>query len=248
MINDSPYKRIGLKIRSVLIIAMIGTAAVKAQSVHQSLQLGDRQYLRDNFKEAEKAYRIAADLEFSNPKALYNLGNALYQQGKWPEAAERFAQAAKYASVKADAANALHNLGNALMKQRKFKEAAETYENSLRLRPGDAETKINLQMAKKKLKEEEQKEREKQQQQQNRQDQDQQQGQNNQQRQNQQKEQPSAPQAPENQPEQPQPGKLKKEEAQRLLETAVDPEDQRNARKYRSAQQKNRANTARKDW
>jgi Ca-activated chloride channel homolog len=249
-----PNNRTSLKSVGALFLALIWVAALPAQSVHQSLLLGDRQYLRDNFKEAEKEYRLAADLEFSNPKALYNLGNALYQQGKWSDAAERFAQAAKYAAVKADAANALHNLGNALMKQQKFKDAVESYENSLRLRPGDAETKMNLQMAKKKLKEEEQKEREKAQQQQKQQEQDQQQDQQQQeqnkqeQQQDQQQDQSGKPKEQESQPEQSQPGKMKKEEAQRLLETAVDPEDQRNARKYRSAQQKNRGNTARKDW
>lgn len=246
-----------LKKATIFILFLMGAFALHAQSAHQALQLGDSQYLRDNFKEAEKAYRLAADLEYSSPKALYNLGNALYQQGKWSDAAERFAQTAKYIANKADGANALHNLGNALMKQQKFKDAVESYENSLRLRPGDADTKMNLQMAKKKLKEEEQKEKEKQQQQQQEnQEQDQQQKPENQQDQQQQQQQPQdqpqdqsgKPQKPEQKQEQPQPGKMKKAEAQRLLETAVDPEDQRNARKYRSSQQKNKANTARKDW
>jgi len=260
MVNNWLLYCIGLKRATVFILFLIGAFALQAQSVHQALQLGDSQYLRDNFKEAEKAYRVAADLEFSNPKALYNLGNALYQQGKWADAAERFGQAAKYAAIKADAADALHNRGNALMKQRQFKDAVASYENSLRLRPGDANTKMNLQMAKKKLKEEEQKEKDKQQQQQqNKQDQDQQpqnkqdqqpqdQQPQDQQPQDQQQNQSGNPQEQPQQPEQPQPGKMKKEEAQRLLETAVDPEDQRNARKYRSAQQQNKANTARKDW
>ncbi len=257
MVNNWSLYSVGLKRATVFILFLIGAFALQAQSVHQALQLGDSQYLRDNFKEAEKAYRVAADLEFSNPKALYNLGNALYQQGKWADAAERFGQADKYAAIKADAADAMHNLGNASMKQQKFKDAVASYENSLRLRPGDANTKMNLQMAKKKLKEAEQKEKDKQQQQQqNKQDQDQdQQPQNkqdqqpqDQQPQDQQQNQSGNPQEQPQQPEQPQPGKMKKEEAQRLLETAVDPEDQRNARKYRSAQQQNKSNTARKDW
>ncbi|HRU61906.1 MAG TPA: tetratricopeptide repeat protein, partial [Bacteroidia bacterium] len=71
-------------------------------------------------------------------------------QGKYAEAAEQFARVAA-----ADPQpGVLHNLGNALLHQHKYREAAQAYERSLRLRPGHPETKMNLQMAKKKLQEE----------------------------------------------------------------------------------------------
>ena len=136
----------------LMAVIMLLASNLGAQSVHQSLIKGDRQYLLDNFKNAEKEYRIAADLELANPKALYNLGNALYQQGNWKDAADRFDRAAQYSENKTDLANSLHNFGNALMKQDNFKDAVDAYENSLRLRPGDEDTKRNLQLAKKKLK------------------------------------------------------------------------------------------------
>jgi tetratricopeptide (TPR) repeat protein len=242
-----------------LVFALPG--ALSSQSMHQSLREGDRQYNRDNYKAAEKQYRIAADLDYANPKALYNLGNALYQQGKWEDAATKFDQAARFSTNPTEQANALYNLGNAHLKQRKFEDAVHAYENSLHLQPGDDAAKRNLQMAKKLLQKEQQNQQQNKQQQQDKsqsqgdkQDPNQPQPPANQQDkqpprpEKEQNQQPSGqPQQPTPSEDQPQPGKMKKEEALRLLETAIGPEDQRNARKYRSAQQK-KPNSSKKDW
>lgn len=60
------------------------------------LWLGDALYAGANYKEAESAYRKASDqLQSSSNKslALYNLAYATYMQGKYGEAAQRFATA-----------------------------------------------------------------------------------------------------------------------------------------------------------
>jgi hypothetical protein len=41
---------------------------------------------------------------------------------------------------------------------------------------------------------------------------------------------------------------MKKEDAKRLLETAIGPEDQKNARKYREQRQQPKASGKEKDW
>lgn len=227
-----------------------------AQSSHKHLRNGDEQYDLEHYKEAEKHYRDAADLQYGDPTAAYNLGNSFYQQGKWEDAASRFEQAARSAPDAAFKADALHNLGNAQLKQNKFREAVEAYENSLRLRPGDADTKQNLQMAKKKLQEEQQ--RQQQEQQKQNEQQKQQQPQDPQQQQDEQQNQKEQQQNQTGQPNQGQPEqeqqapnnqqKLKKEEARRLLETAIGPEDQKNARKYREQRQQPRSSGKEKDW
>lgn len=233
-----------------------------AQSTHAPLRKGDRAYDRVQYKEAEKHYRIAADYEMGNPKAVYNLGNTLYQQGKFEDAAQRFEQVASANQPLADQADALHNLGDAFLKQRKYKEAVQAYEKSLRLRPADPGTKQNLQMAKKRLREEEQKEKE---QKQKNQEQQQQQNQDqNQSPQQSPQNQQDKPQDKPNQPQQNQQGqpqkppdeqqqkqaeqRLKKEDAKRLLETAVGTDDRKNAQKYRAAQQQTKPKGSKKDW
>jgi len=229
-----------------------------AQSIHTPLREGDQAYDKEQYKAAEKSYRIAADRDMGNPQAVFNLGNALFQQGNFEDAGKRFLQASEKAQKPDLQADALHNLGDAYLKQRKYKEAANAYEQSLRIRPADPATKQNLQMAKKKLREEEQ---QKQQQQQQTQQPDS----------NQDPNQP-APQKPEKPSDKPQeqpnqapqknpPGQsppeqqkraeeqqLKKEEAKRLLETAVGPDDRKNARKYRAAQQQSKPKGSKKDW
>jgi len=239
------------KIVYCLLAAFASAVSLSAQSQHRLLRKGDRQYDQEHYKEAEQFYRDAADRKYGDPQTLYNLGNSLYQQGKWEDAAVRFGQSARLTSDTGLKADALHNLGNASLKQQKYQDAVDAYENSLRLRPGDAETKQNLaetkqnlQMAKKKLKEEQQRQNNKQQQQQNQpnQDQNQQQDQQQQQQQSQQNRQPETKEQQQNT------GKLNKEEAQRLLETAIGPEDRKNARKYREQRQQPKSSGKEKDW
>ena len=249
-------------------LCLLTLAPLTAQTTYESLRDGDAAYNRSNYSKAEPHYRRVTEKDPSNWNAAYNLGNTLYQQGKYEEAGKIFEKAVANAPDTRAKADALHNAGNALLKQNKFKEAIKAYENSLRLRPGDADTKMNLQMAKKKNQQEQQRQQQQQQQnqQQNNQDQNQQnqnqqnQNQQNQQNQNQQqnKQQPQPNSDPKNsppqQPQQPQESpsqqrqRMKEEEARRLLETSIGPDDKKNARKYRSAQQRKRPAVGRKDW
>jgi len=243
-----------MKFKSSLFFILCWNIAF-SQSTHTPLRKGDRAYDREQYQVAEKHYRTAADRDMGNPQAVYNLGNTLYQQGNFEDAEKRFQQAANNAKTPIRRADALHNLGDAFLKQRKYKEAVEVYEASLRLRTADQGTKQNLQMAKKRLREEEKKEKEqKQQQQQQNQDQNQDPQQNPQNQQDKPQNQPQPNQsAP---PQQPQSGqqkkqeeqRLKKEDAKRLLETAVGPDDRKNAQKYRAAQQQSKPKTSKKDW
>lgn len=251
------------------VLCLLTCAPLHAQTTYESLRDGDAAYDRSNYSKAEPHYRRVTEKEPSNWNAAYNLGNALYQQGKYEEAGKIFEKAVVNAPDTRTKADALHNAGNALLKQNKFKEAAKAYENSLRLRPGDADTKMNLQMAKKKDQQEQQRQQQEQQQQnqeqnkqdsnqqnQNQQNQNQQQQNQQNQQQNQQQSQPNSnqkntpPQQPQQQQESPsqQRQRMKEEEARRLLETSIGPDDKKNARKYRSAQQRKRPAVGRKDW
>ena len=130
--------------------------ALTAQSAHALQREADRQYSKSNYREAEQGYRQAGEKKANDPALLYNTGNAVYQQGNYAAAEPFFEKAAKTAKEPAKRADALHNLGNAYLKQQKFREAVDAYENSLRQRPGDPETKVNLQLAKKKLQQQQQ--------------------------------------------------------------------------------------------
>ncbi len=231
-----------------------------AQSAHKELRAGDKEYVRENYSAAQQHYQEAVRQNPGSLNATYNLGCAEYRQGKYPEAEKAFQQAVAGSQLPATKADALYNLGNAQLNQHKWSDAIEAYQNSLRLRPGDPATKQNLQMAKQKLKEEQQQQKQKQQQKQQqsqdsqqppedqKQPQDQPQSGNSQQPQTPKSgEQPN--QGQEQSPQPTEPGKMTREEAQRMLETTISPEDRKNARKYRATVQPRRApGTNKKDW
>jgi Ca-activated chloride channel homolog len=220
---------------------------LNAQSAHKSLQKGEQFYRKEEYKQAEEAYRAAENEAPRSPAIAYNLGNTLYRQGRYADAEQQFQKAASAAASAGVKADALHNLGNSALKQEKYREAVEAYENSLRFRPGDPQTKINLQYAKKKKKEQEEKQQ-KEQQKQDQKNQDDQQKDPQKPSDPQQKNQQQSEQQQEPQEQQPQSGKMSKEEAKRILETAVGPEDQKTAKKYRERAQKKAPKAWEKDW
>ncbi|MCK4747177.1 MAG: tetratricopeptide repeat protein, partial [Bacteroidales bacterium] len=96
-------------------------------------------------------------------------------------------------------AHVWHNIGNSLLESQQFAQSIEAYKNSLRLNPGDQDTKYNLAYAKKKLQEQEQQQQEQQNQEQDQEKQEQDQDQQ------QQEQQPPRPQ------------EISKEDAERML-------------------------------
>ncbi|MBR6918777.1 MAG: VWA domain-containing protein, partial [Bacteroidales bacterium] len=108
--------------------------------------------------QAEQKYKAAAldymKADAASPyyKSSYNLGNALYKQGGYEEAAKNYEKAAS--SDDADArtrAKAYHNLGNSLMGQKKYGEAMDAYKKALKLDPKDMDTKYNYEYARRKM-------------------------------------------------------------------------------------------------
>ena len=196
------------------------------QSAHSSNRKGDVFYEKKEYKKAEEQYQKAAKAKPEDPsQTAYNTGNAVFQQGKYPESVDFFEKSAQTAQTPEARADAFHNLGNAYFKQKNWEKSAEAYQNALRNRPGDADSKTNLALAKKKFAEQKKQEQEQQKKQQEdeknqpKNDQNQPQNQPNQPQNQPQNQPPNQPGQPENQPEQPQkrPGEMSKEEAQQLM-------------------------------
>lgn len=219
----------------LIIIVLLGSfGGINAQSAHKYLRQGDKDYKSQNYTKAEEDYRKALEKNKS-AQGSYNLGNTIYQQERYDEAASKYEDAAQAATEESVKAKAYHNLGNAYFNKQEYDKSIEAYKNSLRLNPSDMETKINLALAQHIL-----------QQQQQEQNQDQQQEQ-----------QPEEPQTPPDspQPQQPQEGEgeseqeqqrdLTKEEARKLLEI-IEQEEQKVQQKLRKAQAK--PTKSKKDW
>lgn len=119
-------------------------ADLAADDVRRAVREGNQRYGEGKYGEAEIAYRKALESDQNNFKAWFNLGNALYQQGRHKEAADIFDQLSISAENDAHKAASFHNKGNALLKEQQFPESVEAYKNALRHMPGDEASRYNL--------------------------------------------------------------------------------------------------------
>jgi Ca-activated chloride channel homolog len=115
------------------------------------IRKGNKHFGEGNFQEAELEYRRSLEENPLNPKAMFNLGNALYRQGRYDEAADLFDAVTRMEAGDIDLAGAYHNLGNAHLGAQRLREGIEAYKNALRIRPEDNDTRHNLEFALKHL-------------------------------------------------------------------------------------------------
>jgi Ca-activated chloride channel homolog len=207
-----------------------------AQNVNPDVRRGNREYKTENFTEAEMNYRKALEEDPQSLKAIYNLANALYKQGRYEEAANILDGISSLNIPDNHRADTYHNLGNARIGNQQIREGIEAYKNSLRLRPDDNDTRHNLAMAMKLLQEQEQE-------QQQDQDGDDDQQQNQQQpqegddeKQNEQQQQP-----------QPRPDQISPEDAQRILD-ALNQQEQEIQEKIEREERQRRPERPLREW
>lgn len=196
-----------LKYIGVVWLALVGVQTVMAQSDRNFIRSGNRLYRQQNYAKAEIEYRKALARNPRNPQAMYNLGCALLMQQKDSAAVVQFQNAGKAETARMRKAMVYHNIGVACQKHQLFAEAIQAYEESLRNNPSDNETRYNLVLCKRQLKN--QKKDNKNKQQQNKQQKDKQQNKQKNQNKDQQKQQPK----PDNE-------KMSKDNAEQLLNYA----------------------------
>ena len=94
--------------------------------------------------DSEVFYRKALSVNNYNAQAMYNLGCALMAQQKDSAAMECFQKSVNAEKSKIRKAMAYHNMGVILQRQQQYGGAIEQYKQALRLRPNDNETRYNL--------------------------------------------------------------------------------------------------------
>lgn len=105
---------------------------------------GNKQFKKENYPDAEASYKKALDKKNNMPEAIFNLGDAVYEQKRYEEAAKQFQLSAQTNADSAVKAKAYHNLGNTYLEQQKWEDAVKAYKNALKINPKDADTKYNL--------------------------------------------------------------------------------------------------------
>ena len=176
------------RIKWMLLICACSVTAVYGQKTDRDyLRSGNKLYKDSLFVKAEVDYRKALEGNPKSADALYNLGNSLLMQEKGKEAMEQLDAASRLEKDKEKLAHIYHNMGVILQASKQLPQCIEAYKQALRNNPKDDETRYNLALAQKQLKDQQQQQKQDEKEQnKDQQDQDKkQQNQNNQQQQNQ---------------------------------------------------------------
>lgn len=123
-------------------------ATVSAQNDRQLIREGNRLYRQKQYAQAEVLYRKAIAKKADNPQAVYNLGCALMMQQKDSAAIVQYENATKLEKNKLRQSKSWHNIGVMCQSHKMYGEAVKAYEQSLRLNPSDDETRYNLALCK----------------------------------------------------------------------------------------------------
>ncbi len=221
----------------VLFILVVFSISLQTmgQKHKKFLRQGNRDYKESIFEESELQYRKSIDVNPSYNDASFNLGDALYKQEKFEDAAKSFSSLAENEIDKSDRAGSYYNLGNALLKANKPAESIEAYKSALRLDPGSMQAKYNLAYAQDLLQQQEQ--NKEQQDGENNKDQQQDQEQNNEDQNKQDNQDQQEQQDQKNQQEQQQ---MTKEDAERLLQAIASDEEavQQKVKEAKAAKQR----------
>ena len=218
---------------AVFLLAAAGVSAQKAERDY--IRKGNRLFNDSVFVDAEVNYRKALEANPKSTVSMYNLGNTLSQQQKFQDAMEQYVSASKIEKDKMKLAHIYHNMGVIFQAGKDYAKAVDAYKMSLRNNPTDHETRYNLALAQKMLKD-----------QQNQQNQDQNQDQNkDQQKQQKQDEKKDQQQPPKS--EKKQDNQMSKENAEQLLNSVM--QDEKDVQdKVKKQQKVMQGGRLEKDW
>ena len=144
-----------------------GVVPAGAQVDRRDVRKGNRDFKKENYREAEIDYRKALVKDSLSLAANYNLANTLYKGGNHEQAGKCLETVKEIAPASASAADYYFNLGDVAIARQDWQGAVDAFKESLLRNPGDLQAKENYIYAKKKLED-----------QQNQQNQDQQNDQN----------------------------------------------------------------------
>jgi Ca-activated chloride channel family protein len=120
----------------------------------RATEAGRADYAKGSHPQALSSFERAAAARPQDPAVRFNVADGLYKNGRYDEAATLFK------SLGDDAKSALagpsrYNLGNSLFQKQDYKGAVQAYRDALHAMPGDADTRRNLELTLRKLKEQE---------------------------------------------------------------------------------------------
>jgi len=243
------------RILLLLGLFLFSSASLMGQAERKFIRQGNKEYKDEKFDESELLYRRALEKDKESYAGEFNLGDALYKQEKYEDAARNFKELTEDEEDPVKLSQLYHNLGNSHLQANQLEESIEAYKDALRNNPFDEETRHNLAFAQSMLQQQQQQQQDQNQdeqdqnqdeqdQNQDQQDQDQEQQDQNQDQQDQNQDQQDQEQQQQQKEQQQQ---ISKEDAARMLQAL-----QQDEQKLQEKLQKEKAQAQRvrvlKDW
>lgn len=226
--------------KALTVLLLFIAIAAQAQSDRDYIRRGNQHFRAGRYAEAEVDYRKALERNAKNPQAHYNLGDVLLAQKKDSAAVDHFEQAAKLETNPRRRSYSYHNIGVICQSHQMFSEAIEAYKEALRNNPNDDETRYNLELCKRQQKQQQQNQN-----QQNKDNKDDKKDQKkDQDKQDQQKQQDQKDQQKQQQQQKPQ---MSKENAEQLLNAAMQ-EEKNTQQRIKKAQHQKQNRQLQKNW
>lgn len=141
-----------LKYIWLLLFALCSSFTYGQKAERIMIRKGNNLYNDSSYVKSEVFYRKALDINKNSALARFNLGDALMKQNKPKEAMEQFSLAAKQTADAGLKGEIFHNVGNLFMEQKDYAKAVDAYKEALRNNPSADDTRYNLVLAMKLLK------------------------------------------------------------------------------------------------
>lgn len=136
---------------SVCALLLLGALSVSAQVDRRDVRAGNRQFRKENWKEADIDYRKALVKDSMSVAANYNLASNLYRQKNYDEAAKTMERIKDTAPGTAHAADYYYNAGDIAIAAKDWQGAVNAFREALLRNPSDMDAKENYIYARKML-------------------------------------------------------------------------------------------------
>ena len=135
----------------MILISAVSAVEASAQIDRREVRKGNREFKKENYREADIEYRKALVKDSLSMAANYNLANNLFRQNDMEQSAKVLDRIKEVAPTSEYAADYYYNTGDVAIAKRDWQAAVDALKQSLLRNPGDLDAKENYIYAKKML-------------------------------------------------------------------------------------------------
>jgi tetratricopeptide (TPR) repeat protein len=135
----------------LIFLSAVSVADLSAQIDRREVRKGNREFKKENYKEADIEYRKALVKDSLSMAANYNLAGNLFRQEDLEQASKVLDRIKEVAPESAYAADYYYNAGDVAIGMKNWQAAVDALKQSLLRNPGDLDAKENYIYAKKML-------------------------------------------------------------------------------------------------